>query len=544
MAALAKNQLHTVTITGYTAEGLGIARIDGQVVFVHNAVRGETCSIRIMKTLKNIAYARVEEILDRSPARREPDCPHFPACGGCDFRHLAYSEELEAKRQRVEDALRRVGGADVAVGEIIGADWVDGYRNKCQFPVSPDGRAGFFRARSHQVIPALDCRLQTSQANAVAAAVEGYLLDHDVPAYDEAAHRGLLRHIYVRTNREGQALVCLVVNGDRLPAEAELVRHIRAVCPETVGVVLNVNRERTNVVLGGAYRTLWGEDTITDTLCGLTFRLSVPSFYQVNRDQAGRLYEKAVEFAGLTGRETVLDLYCGAGTITLAMARQAGRAIGAEIVPEAVENARENAQANGIANAEFFCGDAGDIAQRLAAERLRPDVVVVDPPRKGLEEAVIPVIASMGPERIVYVSCDPGTLARDVKRFSGEGYRAVRAVAVDLFPRTRHVETVVCLSQQKPDDVIRVGLDLDELEVTPAESRATYGEIKAYVWEKFGLKVSSLYISQVKRKCGLDVGENYNLPKSENAKQPQCPPEKENAIVEALKHFQMIEEAQ
>ena len=448
MTQLAKNQLHTVTIAGYTAEGLGIARIDGQVVFVHNAVRGETCSIRIMKTLKNIAYARVEEILDRSPARREPDCPHFPACGGCDFRHLAYSEELEAKRQRVEDTLRRVGGVDVAVEEIIGADWVDGYRNKCQFPVSPDGRAGFFRARSHQVIPALDCRLQTSQANAVSAAVEGYLLDHDVPAYDEAAHRGLLRHIYVRTNREGQALVCLVVNGDRLPAEEELVRHIRAVCPETVGVVLNVNRERTNVVLGGAYRTLWGEDTITDTLCGLTFRLSVPSFYQVNRDQAGRLYEKAVEFAGLTGLETVLDLYCGAGTITLSMARRAGRAIGAEIVPEAVENARENAQANGIANAEFFCGDAGDIAQRLAAERLRPDVVVVDPPRKGLEEAVIPVIASMGPERIVYVSCDPGTLARDVKRFSGEGYRAVRTAAVDLFPRTRHVETIVLLQRE------------------------------------------------------------------------------------------------
>ncbi len=542
MTQLAKNQLHTVTIAGYTAEGLGIARIDGQVVFVHNAVRGETCSIRIMKTLKNIAYARVEEILDRSPARREPDCPHFPACGGCDFRHLAYSEELEAKRQRVEDALRRVGGADVAVDEIIGADWVDGYRNKCQFPVSPDGRAGFFRARSHQVIPALDCRLQTSQANAVAAAVEGYLLDHDVPAYDEAAHRGLLRHIYVRTNREGQALVCLVVNGDRLPAEEELVRHIRAVCPETVGVVLNVNRERTNVVLGGAYRTLWGEDTITDTLCGLTFRLSVPSFYQVNRDQAGRLYEKAVEFAGLTGRETVLDLYCGAGTITLSMARQAGRAIGAEIVPEAVENAWENAQANGIANAEFFCGDAGDIAQRLAAERLRPDVVVVDPPRKGLEETVIPVIASMGPERIVYVSCDPGTLARDVKRFSGEGYRAVRAVAVDLFPRTRHVETVVLLSKGEIDSQkVRVEFSLEDMDMSGFQKGATYGQIKAYVLEKFGLKVSSLYISQVKRKCGLEVGENYNQPKSENAKVPTCPPEKEKAIRAALEHFQMLE---
>lgn len=448
MPDLQKNQLHTAIITGYTAEGLGVARISGQVVFVHGGVRGETCSVRILKVLKNIAYARVEEVQEPSPARLEPDCPHFPACGGCDFRHVSYEEELEAKRRRVEDALRRVGGADVTVEEILGAETVDAYRNKCQFPVSPEGRAGFFRARSHDVVPALDCRLQAPQANAAAAAVEGYLLDFDVPAYDEKAHQGLLRHIYVRTNRDGQALVCLVVNGDRLPGEEELVRRVRAACPETVGVVLNVNRERTNVVLGGAYRTLWGEDTLTDTLCGLAFRLSAPSFYQVNRSQAERLYAKAIEFAGLTGRETVLDLYCGAGTITLAMARRAGRAVGAEIVPEAVENARENARANGVANAEFFCGDAGGIARRLAAERLRPDIVVVDPPRKGLGEDVIPVIAAMAPERVIYVSCDPGTLARDVKRFAEQGYAAARAAAVDLFPRTRHVETIVLLQRE------------------------------------------------------------------------------------------------
>lgn len=448
MAELAKNQLHTSIITGYTAEGLGVTRISGQVVFVHGGVRGETCSVRILKVLKNIAYARVEEILEPSPARREPDCPHFPACGGCSFRHISYEEELEAKRQRVEDALRRVGGADVAVEEILGGSSVDGYRNKCQFPISPDGRAGFFRARSHQVIPALDCRLQAPQANAVAAAVEGYLLDLGVPAYDEASHRGLLRHIYVRTNRDGQALVCLVVNGDRLPGEEELVRRIRAVCPDTAGILLNVNRERTNVVLGGAYRTLWGEDTLVDTLCGLTFRLSAPAFYQVNRVQAERLYGKAIGFAQLTGRETVLDLYCGAGTITLAMARHAGRVIGAEIVPEAVENARENARENGINNAEFFCGDAGCVARKLASERLRPDVVVVDPPRKGLGEDVIPVIAAMGPERIVYVSCDPGTLGRDVKRFAGQGYTAARAAAADMFPRTSHVETIILLQKE------------------------------------------------------------------------------------------------
>lgn len=541
MVQLTKNQLHTVTITGYTAEGLGVARTPGgQVVFVHNAVRGEVCQVRILKVLKNIAYARVEAVLEPSSARRVPDCPHFPACGGCDFRHISYQEELEAKRQRVEDVLRRVGGADVPVEDILGAESVDGYRNKCQFPVSPDGRAGFFRAHSHQVIPALDCRLQSPQANAAAAAVEGYLLDFDVPAYDETVHRGLLRHIYVRTNGIGQVLVCLVVNGDRLPGEEELVRRIRAVCLPVVGVVLNVNRERTNVVLGSAYRTLWGEDTLTDTLCGLTFQLSVPSFYQVNRIQAERLYEKAVEFAGLTGQETVLDLYCGAGTITLTMARRAGRTVGAEIVPEAVKNAWENARVNGIINAEFFCGDAGDIAKKLAAERMRPDVVVVDPPRKGLGEDVIPIIAGMGPERVVYVSCDPGTLARDVKRFSDCGYRAVRAAAVDLFPRTRHVETVVLLSKLRTEHHIEVDLDLGDMDLTSAESKATYDEIKAYVLEKFGLKVSSLYISRIKRKCGLEVGENYNHPKSENTKVPTCPPEKETAIRKALEHFKVV----
>ena len=297
------------------------------------------------------------------------------------------------------------------------------------------------------MVPALDCRLQAPEANAAASAVEAYLRDCGVPAYDEGTGKGLLRHLYVRTNRAGQALVCLIVNGERLPKEEELVRRIRAACPGTVGVVLNVNTRDTNVVLGDRYRVLWGEDTLTDTLCGLRFRLSAPAFYQVNRGQAERLYGKAVEFAGLTGRETVLDLYCGAGTITLAMARHAARVIGAEIVPEAIENAVENARANGVENTEFFCGDAGAVARRLAAQRLRPDVVVVDPPRKGLGEEVIPIIASMEPERVVYVSCDPGTLARDVKRFAGCGYIARRAAAVDLFPRTRHIESVVLLTR-------------------------------------------------------------------------------------------------
>ena len=451
MAELQKNQLHTVIITGYSEEGLGVARIDGRVIFVHGGVRGETCSIRILKVLKSVAFARVEEILESAPGRQVPDCPHYPACGGCDFRHLTYEEELEAKRQRVEDALRRIGGADVAVTEILASPQTEGYRNKSQFPVSPEGLAGFYRARTHQVIPATDCLLQSPQAGAIARAVEDYLRENGVAAYDEERHEGLLRHIFVRTNAAGQALVCLIVNGDRLPREEDLVRRVRGACPDTVGVVLSANTRRTNVVLGDRYRTLWGQDYLEDTLCGITFRLAIPAFYQVNRRQAERLYEKALELAELTGEETVLDLYCGAGTITLVMARKAKRAIGAEIVPAAIRDAKENAARNHIENAEFFCGDAAETAARLEAEGLRPDVITVDPPRKGLAPEVIGSIAAMGPERVVYVSCDPATLGRDVKRFGELGYRAVRACAVDMFPATRHVESVVLLERYDMD---------------------------------------------------------------------------------------------
>ena len=347
----------------------------------------------------------------------------------------------------MEDALRRIGGVGLAVEEIIGSTQVDGYRNKSQFPVSPEGRLGFYRARSHDVVPATDCLLQTPQANAAARTVEAYLREFGVPAYDEVRHTGSLRNLYVRTNHTGQTLVCLVVNGDSLPHEAELVEALRTAVPELAGVVLSSNTARTNVVLGPGFRTLWGRDSLEDVLCGLTFQLSVPSFYQVNREQAERLYEKAVEFAGLTGQETVLDLYCGAGTITLVMARRAMRAIGVEVTPEAVANAEESARRNGAGNARFFLGDAGAVAARLADEKLHPHVVVVDPPRKGLEAGVISAVAEMGPERVVYVSCDPGTLARDVGRFMEVGYVPQRAAAIDLFSRTRHVETVCLLTK-------------------------------------------------------------------------------------------------
>lgn len=540
MEQLRKGGLHTAAVEGYSSEGLGIVRLEGAVVFVPQAVRGETVDLKITRVMKTHALGEIVKVRAPSPERAVPDCPYYGKCGGCDFRHLSYAEELWAKRQRVQDALARIGGSDVRVEEILGAKNPDHYRNKCQYPVGPGGEIGFFQARTHRVVPVERCLLQPEVCDRTAKAVGSWMKRYQVPAYDESTGKGLIRHIYVRTSRRGESLCCVVAAGRKVPREAELAALVLAAAPKTVGVVLNVNTKKGNVILGDQYRTIWGQDFIMDTLCGLEFKLSVPSFYQVNRDQAEVLYGKALEFAALTGEETALDLYCGAGTITLCLAGRVKRAIGAEIVPAAIRDAEANAARNGVRNVEFFCGDAADTAAELSAQGLRPDVITVDPPRKGLSPEVIASAAAMGPERIVYVSCDPATLGRDVERFAGYGYRAVRAVAVDMFPGTRHVETVILLSQQKPDDHIVVDLDLDELDATSAETRATYEEIKAYVLEKHRLKVSSLYISQVKRKCGLEVGESYNLPRTEGQKVPQCPAAKEEAILDALRHFKMI----
>lgn len=537
---LAKNQEHTVTIEGYGEGGMGVARIDGRVVFVHGALRGEKCRVLILKTLKSVAFAKVLEVLEPSSERITPDCPYFPRCGGCTYRHIRYEEELRLKKQRVQDNLSRIGGSDVTVEEILGAQDTLRYRNKAQYPVSKDGAVGFYRARTHEVIECEHCLLVKPEADAAAEALREYMQSCRVAGYDEKTGRGLVRHLYIRSNAAGESLVCVLVNGDKLPKEDRLVTLLRDACPKCTGIVLGTNTKKGNVILGDRYRTLWGSDRLEDTLCGKTFRLSVPSFYQVNRVQAERLYAKAIEFAGLTGQETVLDLYCGAGTITLALSDHAKKVLGAEIVPEAIDDARENAARNGVKNAEFFCGDASDVAKKLARENLRPDVITVDPPRKGLAADVVESIAEMQPQRVVYVSCDSATMARDVKRLADLGYTAQRACAVDMFPRADHVETVCLLSKLQSKEHIEIEVKMDELDLTSAESKATYDEIKAYVLEKHGLKVSSLYISQVKRKCGLDVGQNYNLSKKEDAKVPQCPPEKEAAIMDALKHFQMI----
>ena len=538
-----KNDVLPLTIESIGLNGEGIAHLEGQVVFVPGGLPGEVCDVQILKVGRSAIWGKVLRVPVPSPDRAAPDCPSYPKCGGCQFRHMTYAAELEAKRRRVEDAFRRIGGLDLAVPVILGAKNTERYRNKVQLPIAPGPerpKIGFFRARSHDVVDVADCLLQPETASALAGALRAWMGACHVPAYEEGAHRGLLRHLFLRFSQTG-VLCCLVVNGEALPHEGALVEALRAAAPQLTGVVLSVNRERTNVVLGQTYRTLWGEDFLDDTLCGLTFRISVPSFFQVNREQCEVLYQKAVELSGLTGRETVLDLYCGIGTISLVMARQAGRVVGAEIVPAAVEDARANARRNGIDNAGFFCGDAAEAARRFAAEGLRPDVVCVDPPRKGLAPEVIASVVQMAPERVVYVSCDPATLARDLSHFAAQGYRPKQALAVDMFPRTAHVETVVLLSKLNAKQHIEVELNLDELDLTSAESKATYDEIKAYVLEHTGLKVSHLYIAQVKQKYGIIERENYNKPKSENSRQPKCPPEKEAAIMEALKHFQMLE---
>ncbi len=550
---LAKNQEHTVTIEGYGEGGMGVARIDGRVVFVHGALRGEKCRVLILKTLKSVAFAKVLEVLEPSSERITPDCPYFPRCGGCTYRHIRYEEELRLKKQRVQDNLSRIGGSDVTVEEILGAQDTLRYRNKAQYPVSKDGAVGFYRARTHEVIECERCLLVKPVADAAAEALREYMQSCRVAGYDEKTGRGLVRHLYVRSNAAGESLVCVLVNGDKLPKEDRLVTLLRDACPKCTGIVLGTNTKKGNVILGDRYRTLWGSDRLEDTLCGKTFRLSVPSFYQVNRVQAERLYAKAIEFAGLTGQETVLDFYCGAGTITLALSDHAKKVLGAEIVPEAIDDARENAARNGVKNAEFFCGDASDVAKKLARENLRPDVITVDPPRKGLAADVVESIAEMQPGRVVYVSCDSATMARDVKRLADLGYTAQRACAVDMFPRADHIETVVLLSHKKADSYIHIDVEFGEgegkipvdsiakrAEAYKPKEKVTYKMIKEYIEAKYGFKVHTAYIAEVKRNLGLPM---YDAPNAvEELKQPRKhpTPEKVEAIKDALRYFAVI----
>ena len=545
MSELHRGDPLQVSIETATIDGSGVARVDGQVVFVPGALPGERCSVRIAHVGRSAVFAQLLSVLTPSVHRVEPDCPYFPRCGGCALRHMDYEQELALKQTHVQSCLTRIGGQTISALPITGAAQTDDYRNKVQFPVQEqDGRpvAGFFSGKTHRVIPVRHCRIQPDCADAIRGAVLAWMEQYHIRAYDEQTHTGYIRHIYIRFGAEsGQILVCIVANCAQLPKKKQLVAALLAAEPGITTIVFSPNTKKGNTVLGTEFHPLYGDGTITDTLCGLQFRLSAPAFYQVNHAQAERLYEKAVQLAGLTGNETVLDLYCGTGTITLCLARHAKKAIGVEIVPQAIEDAKFNAAQNGMENAEFFCMDAGQAAKMLADRRTRPNVIVVDPPRKGVSADVIEAIGTMAPQRVVYVSCDPATLARDLKLLTAAGYTLQTAEAFDLFPRCAHVETVVLLSKGEVDSKkIRVEFSLEDMDMSEFQDGATYPQIKEYVLEHTGLKVSNLYISQIKRKCGIGVGKNYNLPKSEDSRQPQCPPEKEKAIREAFKYFGMI----
>lgn len=455
---LTKNQLIPLTITGMTAEGSGVGRYaqegdsSGMAVFVPFTAVGDTIKCRILKVQSRCAYGKVEELITRSPDRLATvDCPVFGKCGGCAYRHVSYEAELKYKWQRVADALHRIGGLDIDPAPIVGCDRPDRYRNKGQYPVTAGPHRpliGLYAARSHRIVEQHDCLLQPTLFKTVLDVVGKWAKRANVPLYDETTHTGVLRHIYIRQGaRSGELMVCLVCTSGKLPQTTRLIDELKEAVPSLTSLMVNLNKEDTNVILGDSGFTLYGSDHITDRLCGMTFRLSPLSFYQVNTEQAERLYTLAKQAAALTGDETLLDLYCGTGTIGLSMAREVKQLIGVEIVPQAVEDAVRNAQENGITNARFLTADAAQAAAQLKKEGVRPDVVIIDPPRKGCDEALVNTVARMAPKRVVYVSCDPATLARDLKRFAEQGYVTKQVTPVDMFPRTPHVESVACLSR-------------------------------------------------------------------------------------------------
>ena len=547
---LQKNQILTLRIERLSSDGSGVAHSpDGETVFVPGAAPGDEADVRIVKDCKRYAFGILDHLRTPSPDRIPVDCAVAGPCGGCSLRHLDYTAELRAKQENVTDAFRRIGGLDVPVLDICPSPEVDRYRNKVQFPVGLDKNGnpciGFYAGRTHRIVPCPDCKLQPGVLNDIGNALCRFFAENGIQPYNEETGRGLVRHIFLRRGaHSGQIMVCLVCTRPNLPHADALCTRLREQFADIATILLNVNSKNTNVILGTETHTLYGPGYIEDTLCGVPVQLGPLSFYQVNTLAAERLYGIAAQYAQLTPDDLLLDLYCGMGTIGLSMVDHCRELVGVEIVPEAIESAKSNAARMGDAVAAkscFFCADAGQAATRLAAEGLHPDVVMLDPPRKGCDEATLSAVVRMAPRRVVYVSCNPATAARDAAWLEQNGYHAEKVQPVDLFPRTKHCECVIALSKGEIDSKkVRVEFSLEGLDTSGLQKGATYPEIKARVLEQTGLRVSSLYISQVKQKCGLEVRENHHKAKSENTKQPQCPPEKEAAIRDALKYFKMI----
>lgn len=539
------NDIIEVNITGLGSSGEGVGKADGFTVFVHGALPGEKVSVKLFQVKKSYASGRILNILEESPQRVKPQCAFYEKCGGCQLQHLNYEGQLNVKRQQVKDAIERIGhitGCEVL--PVLGMENPWHYRNKMQFPAAKtEGKIqiGCYAALTHNVINIDDCLIQKQANNKIMQVVRQWMQQFNISAYDETTGKGVVRHVMGRAGAKTCEVMAVIVTACYdIPHAGELVTMLKTEVDGLKSIVQNINKKRTNIIMGAKNRVLYGKSTIKDRLGNLKFNISPLSFFQVNSAQTEKLYATALDFAALSGKETVIDCYCGTGTISLYLAQKARKVYGIEIVEPAIKDANENAKANNIANAEFICGDAAVEMPALLKSGVKPDTVLLDPPRAGCDKKVLAAIAGVKPEKIVYVSCNPASLARDMAFLTENGYKAVKAQPVDMFPMTSHIETVCLLSKLQSKEHIEIEVKMDELDLTAAEKKATYEEIKAYVLEHNGLKVSHLYIAQVKQKYGIIERENYNKPKSENAKQPQCPQEKEKAITEALKHFGMI----
>lgn len=553
-----KNDIVTVEITDIGVSGEGIGHVDGYTLFIKDAVIGDVVEAKVMKAKKNYGYARLMKVITPSEYRVEPKCAFARRCGGCQIQEMSYDRQLVFKDQKIRGNLERIGGftkdqIDTVMQPVVGMEHPFGYRNKAQFPFGTDKEGnpitGFYAGRTHDIIANTDCALGVEQNKEILEIILQYMRENKIKSYDEKTGKGLIRHALIRYGfKTKEIMVCLVVNGKRLPKAERLIEKLIQIEGMT-SITISPNTRRDNVIMGDSYEILWGQGYITDYIGNVKYQISPLSFYQVNPVQTEKLYGLALEYADLKGDETVWDLYCGIGTISLFLAQKAKQVYGVEIVPQAIDDAKENAKINAIDNAEFFVGKAEEVLPEYYAEYEREhngetahaDVIVVDPPRKGCDETLLETIVKMQPEKVVYVSCDSATLARDLKYLCANGYEIKMCRGVDQFPQSVHVETVVLLSKGEVDSKkIRVEFSLEDMDMSEFQDGATYTQIKDYVLEHSGLKVSNLYISQIKRKCGIEVGKNYNLPKSEDSRQPMCPPEKEKAIREAFKYFGMI----
>lgn len=556
-----KNDTVRLIITDIGTNGEGIGRVDGYTLFIKDAIIGDEVEAKIIKAKKNYGYARLMNIITPSKDRIEPVCPVARQCGGCQIQEMDYQAQLRFKQELVKNNIERIGHiSDYQMMPVIGMDEPFHYRNKAQYPVGMDKDGnivmGFFAGRTHHIIDNTDCALGAKINSRILGIIKEYMQDNKIKPYDEEKHAGTVRHILIRNGyHTDQIMVCLVINAESIKNSDDLVKRLKDIDGMT-SIMININRNKTNVILGDSCKTLWGKSYIEDYICDIRYQISPLSFYQVNPKQTEKLYSKALEYAGLTGNETVWDLYCGIGTISLFMAAKARKVYGVEIVPQAIEDAKNNARLNNIDNAEFFVGKAEEVVPAFYEELSRkaangdeeakrgihPDVVVVDPPRKGCEETLLETVVKMSPKRMVYVSCDSATLARDLKFMEEHGYKVEKVQVVDQFGNTVHVETVVKLSLKKDTPKIEVTMEPDEESNYTPEEKATYSKIKEYVKEKYGVNVHTSYIAQVKRMCGLDMGENYNKSKKEIPEVKQCPQEKVEYIKDALRHFGAIGE--